>query len=148
MKRRAGKRGKFVTTRSQCRCVIRGGEGVCEEKRGREEAAHLYFVFTWARWYVSDMTICETRNPCWTLMKTGNWPIAILNPGVSWNLMMSRCNSSIASEMLTNSQQPFPTPRGSSHSHGPLYYHLSCCSLAHGPTGVFHKPWGKWEGFR
>ncbi len=59
--------------------------------------------------------------------------------GNSWNPMMSHCSSLIAREVRTDSQQPFtPTPRGSSHFMVP-FLSPSCCSLAHGPKGVFHN---------
>jgi hypothetical protein len=69
------------------------GRGVWERGGGRL----LYTVFTWTRWNVSDMTICETHKLFWLCLKKETFTYEDLDPGDSRIPMMCRWNSQITS---------------------------------------------------
>ncbi len=114
--------------------------GECEKRGG---GRLLYMDYTWARWNVSGMTICETHKLS-NSVKKEIYTYCDLDPGDSRNQMMCRWSSQITSDSAGYSLNPShllsPLPPFSSSPFSyPCPYHYLFCYPAHGHTGVFQN---------
>ncbi len=118
-KRELDKKGKSLTTSSEFKSIVHRG-GDCEKWMGGGRL--LYIVFTWARWYVSDLTICETHNSSAYRFKKETFTYYDLDPGDSRNLMMCRQFTSDCDRLFLNPSHPPLPPSPQSRGSSPFSY--------------------------